>query len=389
MDVIYGLLKGKENRDNTKAYVISELNRVRTFCESLSVIQELSPRSHDLIIGCGERLSAGLLAGVLRENGTESVMVDLSDAFPNGLDTGRRGYHLEAKKTFKPLLEPLVNKGVVPVVTGFFGRIKGGIIKDIGRGYTDLTSALCAGALGAKQLQVWKESDGVFTGNPTKIEKATLLNLVTPGEAAELTYFGNEVLHPFTMGCCIEDQVPIAILNTFKPDGQGTRVINAEKEELAKRPGKFGIAAVCSKSSIPLLNMTSRGNLEAHQYPSKVFEAFARHKVKADLISTSMSNLTVTIHESTSKSQIDAVVADLEEFAHCELEMNKAIVSCIGVGMRHQKGIAAKVFEALSEGGVNIEMISQGASEINIAVVIDAEDMNKAIHLIHEEFLER
>mmetsp|Transcript_11823 Transcript_11823/g.13626 ORF Transcript_11823/g.13626 Transcript_11823/m.13626 type:complete len:504 (-) Transcript_11823:1299-2810(-) len=388
MDVIYGLLKSKDTRESTKAYVTAELNRVRTFCESLAVIQELSPRSHDLVIGCGERLSACLLAGVLQDSGTESVMVDLSDVF-QGLDTGRRGYQVEAKNAFKPLLEPLVEKNIVPVVTGFFGNISGGIIKDVGRGYTDLTSALCAGALSATQLQVWKESDGVFTGNPTKIDKAELLNLVTPAEAAELTYFGNEVLHPFTMSCAMEDEVPIAILNTFKPDGEGTRVIEASHEELSKRPGRHGITAVCSKSGIPLLNMTSRGNLEAHQYPARVFDSFSNHKVKADLISTSMSNLTVTIHESTPQESIDAVIADLEPYVHCELEMNKAIVSCIGVGMRHQTGTAASVFDCLSQGGVNIEMISQGASEINISVVIDAEDMNKAIHLIHEAFLER
>lgn len=282
----------------------------------------------------------------------------------------------------------MLDQDKIPVVTGFFGHVKGGIIRDVGRGYTDLTSALCAGALKAEQLQVWKESDGVFTGNPTKIEKARLIHLVTPNEASELTAFGNEVLHPFTMGCAIEDNVPISILNTFKPEGKGTRIASADEAELKERPGSHGITAICSKNHIKLLSISNTAKLDAHVYFMEIFKAFADHKVKTDLISTSMHNLTVTLHESNDEGSVHAVVDAINEFATCELEKEKAIVSCVGSGMRHQTGVAASVFETLSSADISLEMISQGASEINISAVIEANDQNKAIHVLHERFME-
>eukprot|EP00924_Labyrinthula_sp_SR-Ha-C_P010553 augustus_masked-scaffold_134-processed-gene-0.7-mRNA-1 protein AED:0.06 eAED:0.10 QI:0/-1/0/1/-1/1/1/0/498 len=390
MEVINGMLKDDNLRENATSFVQYELGRVRQFCDSLSVIQELSSRSHDLVIGCGERLAAGVLSTVLNQHDIGAEMVDLSNVFPlrQGLDTSKRGYEVVAKHAFEPVLSPIVEKKLVPVVTGFFGNVKGGIIQDIGRGYTDLTSALCAGAIDAKQLQVWKESDGVFTGNPTKIANAQLINLVSPSEAAELTYFGNEVLHPFTMACAIGDDVPIAILNTFKPDGNGTQIIPATEDELQKRVGKYGVAAVCSKNDITTLVMTNEGASEGNSYLARVFAIFERFGVKVDLISTSINKLTVTLNETTSAEQIKEVVHELQKLGDCQVENQRAIVSCIGSGQRHQKGLAAKVFECLAADGVNIEMISQGASEINISVVIDGKDQNKAIHAIHEAFLE-
>lgn len=388
-EVISGLLKSGSLREDAESYLEGELGRLRAFCESLAVIREISPRSHDMVIGAGERLSAHLLSCVLKEDGLESENVDLSYAFYNGgLDCSKKGYPTLAKEAFLPLLKNVLDQGKIPVVTGFFGHVKGGIIKDVGRGYTDLTSALCAGALKAKQLQVWKESDGVFTGNPTKIESARLINLVTPAEASELTAFGNEVLHPFTMGCAIEDDVPISILNTFKPDGLGTRIASAGETDLQNRPGSHGVAAICSKNDIRLLSISNTGKIDAHTYFLQIFKAFADHKVKTDLISTSMHNLTVTLHESNDSANVEAVVNDINEFARCELETEKAIVSCVGSGMRHQAGVAATAFEALSAAGISLEMISQGASEINISAVIESKDQNKAIHVLHERFME-
>ena len=227
--------------------------------------------------------------------------MDLSLAFPNGLNPTQKGYHLIAKDRIKSLVEPILAQGKVPVMTGFMGHVEGGIIEGVGRGYTDLTSALAAGALHAECLQVWKESDGVFTGNPTKIPEARLLSIVTPVEAAELTYFGNEVLHPFTMECAIEDNVPIQILNTFKPSSGGTSVIdplqdNADIDtaELIKtRGGQHGIIAVCSKKGVPVLNLLSNRLLDSSAFFEKVFQLFAKHNVKLDLISTSVSQVSL------------------------------------------------------------------------------------------------
>jgi aspartate kinase len=155
LDVVYSMLRKHENRETVKTHVARELRIVRRFCESLTVIRELSPRSHDMIIGCGERLSAGLIAGVLREHSIPAVYVNLSNLFRSPLETDKTGYHIKATAAIRSLLEREVDvDGVVPVITGYLGEISGGIINGIGRGYSDLTAALVAAALRADSMQV-------------------------------------------------------------------------------------------------------------------------------------------------------------------------------------------------------------------------------------------
>lgn len=401
MDALYGILKSRNGREETRYFIQKELGAVREFCHALGVIRELSPRSHDLIIGCGERLSAGLLAGILKDQGLDARYVDLSRLFAQDLNTHKRGYQKQAREALRQLIQPIVQAGGLPVVTGFFGHVKGGIIHGVGRGYTDLTSALVAGALGSKTLQVWKESDGVFTGNPTKIKDANLVGLITPAEAAELTAFGNEVLHPFTMSCAIESNVPIQILNTFKPDSSGTTIsdppadgktagpVNVDPEVLKSRSSKFGIVAVCSKKNVPVLNLVGNGVLDGPEFYKQLFESLNRHQVKADIVTSSISQVSIALHETTSKVAIENLLKDLEEFSVPKVKTERAIVSCVGEGMAHQVGLAAKLFTCLAENGISIEMMAQGASEINMSVVIQQKDEEKAIKAIHETFLKR
>ncbi len=397
MDALYGILKSRIGREETRQLIQSELSAVREFCHALGVIRELSPRSHDLIIGCGERLSAGLVAGILRDQGVDAHYVNLSRLFVQDLNTHKRGYQETARQRLRETLEPIVNKGGLPVVTGFFGHVKGGIIHGVGRGYTDLTSALVAGALGSRCLQVWKESDGVFTGNPTKIQDASLVPMITPDEAAELTAFGNEVLHPFTMSCAIETNVPIQILNTFKPTSGGTTITDPESktattkdlEMLNSRNTKYGIVAVCSKKNIPVMNLVGNGILDGPEMLAALFKCLGTHQVKADLVSSSISQVSLALHETTTNAQIEALMKDLEEFSEPKCRTERAVVSCVGEGMAHQVGLAASIFSCLAETGISIEMMAQGASEINVSVVIEQKDEEKAIKALHDRFLKK
>eukprot|EP00494_Astrolonche_serrata_P032159 UN32428 len=202
------------------------------------------------------------------------------------MDTSVNNYQIEAKRIIKDYLNSFIKKKPddVHVITGFIGHIQGGIIEGVGRGYSDLTSALVAAALNVSALQVWKESDGVFTGNPTKIDTARLLQNVTPREVSELTHFGNEVLHPYTVECAMNDKIPIHIKNTFKPESKGTVIdpINGHTGP----PSKPGMTAICSKRHIKLINLTSSRKLDTPQYLATLFQLFAKHNVKIDLIST-------------------------------------------------------------------------------------------------------
>ncbi len=338
--------------------------------------------------GCGERLSAGLTSAILNDQGYNSTYINLSHHF-DAIDSNKRGFQNEMKELL-PKMDDLSN--TIPVVTGFFGEVKDGIINSIGRGYSDFTAALYAGAVHAKALQVWKESDGVFTGNPTKIANAKLLSSVTPEEASELTNFGNEVLHPFTMRCAINDNIPIHILNTFNENGKGTMISpktynngnsNSNGHNQYKL-NKNGIIAVCSKQGVNIINCSIT---DTYEPLSNILSLFTNHNVKIDLLSTSVANVSVATNESTSMSNINNLMKDLEQYGTVSLVTNRSIVSCIGSGMFKQVGIVAKILQSLSDQGINMEMISYPSSEIIVSVVINADQMDDAIKTIHQNYI--
>eukprot|EP00485_Elphidium_margaritaceum_P009318 CAMPEP_0202697614 /NCGR_PEP_ID=MMETSP1385-20130828/10939_1 /ASSEMBLY_ACC=CAM_ASM_000861 /TAXON_ID=933848 /ORGANISM="Elphidium margaritaceum" /LENGTH=494 /DNA_ID=CAMNT_0049354115 /DNA_START=246 /DNA_END=1730 /DNA_ORIENTATION=- len=389
LDVIYTMIRDRKNRENIRNEIAKELEEIRMFCTSLSVIREISPRSMDKIIGCGERMSASLVSAILCDHGLESPCLNLSNIF-DGLDTTQRGGF---QHTFKDRLRLMLGSAyaeephAVPVVTGFFGQVQHGMLNTIGRGYTDLTAALCAGAMKADTLQVWKESDGIFTGNPTKIDDAKLLSFVTPDEATELTAFGNEVLNPFTMKCCIDDNIPIQILNTFEPREQGTMVVDECTRNRYESP--HGIIAVCSKKDIHVLHLTLNDQHQSLSDLSAIFALFKQYNIKSDLISTSVVNVSVAINENTKAADISAVMKALKKQLNLNgdggvtLKKDRSIVSCIGPGMSTYD----QIFACLSRQKINIEMICRGSSDMSVSVVIHSKQMDQAIKALHNDLI--
>eukprot|EP00051_Salpingoeca_urceolata_P010583 m.129754 g.129754 ORF g.129754 m.129754 type:complete len:501 (+) comp16768_c0_seq1:294-1796(+) len=386
--VIDAMLPSAALREEAELGITREIDIVRQFCQSLQVIREISPRSHDLIAGTGERLASILIAAILKEQGYQAQAVNLSNIFPDGLDTGRPGYHRLATKAVQAHLDSVLdNDHIIPVITGYMGDIKGGIVEGIGRGYSDFTAAITSAAVNADAMQVWKESDGIFTGNPTKVPTAKLVKHVTPREAAELTYFGNEVLHPFTMECAIEANIPIHILNTFKPESGGTVVdpkLNAEKAVDREHP----ICAIAAKKHVRVLNLQSNRQLVSTTYFAKVFELVARHNLKIDVMSSSEVNLSFTVHESVPDDAVNAFISEVSNLAICTLLTDRAIISVVGEGMRNYIGLASKMFSNVANTGASIEMISQGSSEIHMSAVVRAEHCDDVVKAMHAQFFE-
>lgn len=388
MEIVYGGFKNAKVRESARNVVFEEIKELRRFLESLRVIREISGRSLDRIVGCGERLSANLVSASLQDKDIPSFAVDLSNLVES-VDLRKPGYRDVLQRAVKSEMESRLaedNQNAVPVLTGFFGHVESGILEGVGRGYTDLTSAITASALNAECLQVWKESDGVFTGNPTKIDTARLVAQVSPREAAELTYFGNEVLHPYTMETAIEAKIPVQILNTFKLEGKGTVVdpnMCFEEGDVQR-----AATAVCSKKNVCLLNLTSNRKLGSFKFLARVFEVFMRHEVKVDLVSTTEVSLSVTINESTPLELVNRAMDELSTFGDCDLKTDRVIVSLIGEGMRSTRGMAAEMFTTLAEEDVNIEMIAQGSSEVNISVVVNESDAELAVKSLHRAFFE-
>ena len=270
------------------------------------------------------------------------------------------------------------------MITGFFGFVPGGIIDRVGRGYTDLTAALIAAETKADELQVWKEVDGIYSADPRKVPTASVLPEISPAEAAELTYFGSEVLHPFTMECAIKANVPIRIKNTFHPEKPGTIIVPGKLTEQRRQRNQTAVA-VTTKHHVSILNIHSNRMLNSTGFMAQVFELFKKHRVVIDLISTSEVNISCTVDR---LDNIQSLIHDMEEFADVTLIRDRAILSLVGEGMHYATGTAGRMFMALAQKQINLEMITQGASEINISCVIRQEDAPEALRIIHQTFLE-
>ncbi|ORY45219.1 hypothetical protein BCR33DRAFT_850086 [Rhizoclosmatium globosum] len=278
----------------------------------------------------------------------------------------------------------------IPVVTGYLGPIPGSIVTTIGRGYTDLTAALIAVGLKARELQIWKEVDGIFTADPRKAPRAHLLSAISPEEAAELTYYGSEVIHPFTMDQVIRASIPIRIKNAFKPDGAGT-VIMPQLDPSASTDGDSAVAvhrpmatAITIKENITVLNIHSNRKTLSHGFFAKIFSTLDKYGIVVDLISTSEVHVSMALGPHISEEKIQLAVADLQKYALVDTLSNMTILSLVGREMRRMVGIAALMFSTLAKHSINLEMISQGASEINISCVIEGSKGVLALRVVHD-----
>ncbi|KAL3427065.1 aspartate kinase [Phlyctema vagabunda] len=383
----------------------SLIEEIETECNSIieyrSVVAqwrlEIDSRSKDRIISFGEKLSCRFVAALLQDRGVESEYVDLADVIhfktPNRIDMDFYNKLSEAIKE-----KVLACEHRVPVITGYFGTVPGGLMDgEIGRGYTDLCAALVAVGMKAEELQVWKEVDGIFTADPTKVPTARLLQTITPAEAAELTFYGSEVIHHLTMDQVIHAKPPIRIRikNVKNPRGNGTIVVPEPVSpgqflhnrtpsvpgfrKIPKRP-----TAVTIKDKISVINVHSNKRSISHGFFQKVFTILDKRQLSVDLISTSEVHVSMAVHSANiSRADLQSAKDELEECGEVSIIDKMAILSLVGAEMKNMIGVAGKMFSTLGEHNVNIEMISQGASEINISCVIYEHEATRAMNILH------
>ncbi|KAK5993190.1 Aspartate kinase FUB3 [Cladobotryum mycophilum] len=336
---------------------------------------EINSRAKDRVISFGEKLSCLFMTTLLQDVGVEAEYIDLSDALHYDISNTQldAAFYKMAATTFANKIAAC--EGRVPVVTGFFGNVPGSLIDgDIGRGYTDLCAALCAVGLKAAELQVWKEVDGIFTADPSKVPTARLLASITPSEAAELTFYGSEVIHHLTMDQVIraEPPIPIRIKNVKNPRGSGTVVVpdavlsaghqlhrsHASQRVLSKpkRP-----TAVTIKENISIINIHSNKRSISHGFFARVFSLLNKHSISVDLISTSEVHVSLAIHSTGIQAEAFQNATDgLAECGEISVLTGMAILSLVGADMKNMVGIAGRMFSTLGEHGINLEMISQG-----------------------------
>lgn len=375
MEAIDQAIQSKEIKSEVKDDVVLQFHKLKSFLDAISVIGEISPRSNDVIIGTGEKLSARIFTGVLQDKGVDAVFCNLESLIDRDFTEVNNEFCAYLQEKLAQIVEKSGAK--VPVFTGYFGFAPHGILKSVGRGYTDFTAALVAAGARAKELQIWKEVDGIFSTDPRKVPQAKVLDCITPEEAMELTYYGSEVIHPFTMEQVTKVGVPVRIKNTFDPKVPGTLV---DPSAAAEPFGKFA-TAVTAKTGVTVLTITSNRMLMAYGFMHKVFEVLGRHEIIIDLIATSEVNISMTIDDT---SNLDKAVVELERLGRVLIKKDMAILSLVGHRMRQTPGIAGDMFNRLGQAGVNIELISQGASEINISCAISEEQADKGLKAVHK-----
>lgn len=380
-DAISTVISSETLAKEACSFVSAELERVACFLDAISVIKEMSPTSMDHVVSAGEKLSAFLLAHALSDAGTEAEYVDLSDVVPACDECSNGGFFDKVQEALVKRCEDKVNR-VVPVLTGFFGPVPGGIIERVGRGYTDFTAAMVAAGFGngeTKELQVWKEVDGICTADPRRVESAKLLTEISAVEASELTHFGSEVLHPFTMERVTSARVPIRVKNTFKPDGPGTCVHARPPEH------SHPVSAITAKKGITVLTLTSNRMYNTYGFLAKTFSILRDHGVVVDLVSTSEVSISFTVEQG---ANIESAQRELEKLGQVEVRSKSAILAAVGENMKSEVGTAARFLSALAQSGIRVSMISKGASQVNISCVIAENDVDQALPCVHDAFFE-
>jgi aspartate kinase len=258
---------------------------------------------------------------------------------------------------------------------GFIGSTKDGVQTTIGRGGSDFSAALFGAALNAEAIEIWTDVDGMLTTDPRICPDAHRIKIISFEEAAELAYFGAKVLHPATVLPAVQKNIPVWVLNSKNPKCEGTLIV-------ARAPkSNCTFKAIAAKQRITIVDVVAARMLGAHGFLKAIFEIFDRHHAAVDVVSTSEVSVSLTVD---SNEAIPAVAADLEGIADVKYEGRKAIVCLVGENIRETPGIAAQVFTAMKD--INVRMISQGASEINITFVIDENDVPEAVRRLHKAF---
>jgi aspartate kinase len=341
----------------------------------ISAVGELTPRTSDHVVSFGERLSSVMCAAAFAELGLNSVHVDARNVILTDAHYGKATPNARAiENALNAQVLPLLNTGRVPVMGGFIGSCEG-ITTTLGRGGSDYTAALVGGGLHGGAIEIWTDVNGIMTTDPRICPDALRVKTISFEEAAELAYFGAKVLHPATILPAVQKNIPVWVLNSHNPENEGT-VITATPPHCAS-PFK----SIAAKKKLTIIDIVASRMLLAHGFLKLVFDVFDKYGCAIDMVSTSEVSISVTVD---SKEALPQICEELGKIADVKYESNKALICLVGEDIRGHAGIAGQVFSALSH--INIRMISQGASEINMSFMINEEDVEEAIRSLHQRF---
>ncbi len=352
------------------------LGELTTLLTGISMLRELTKRTRDYLVSFGERMSVRMMAAYLEKLGTPATYYDAWDV---GIISDSNYMSAELlpevweniPKALNPYKEGLSNS--IPIVTGFIAKDKKGIITTLGRGGSDLTATIIGSAMGAKEIQTWKDVDGIMTTDPRVVKEARPVPEVTYEEAQELAMFGAQVLHPRSMTPCRKTGTPVRVKNSYNIKSPGSIIVEKHSGE---RPL---VTAITSVKNINLIDIESSRMLGAAGFLAHIFNQFLKWDISIDVVATSEVSVSLTV---SGKTDLSGVVPDLERVGNVQVKKDKAIVTII-CDAAHSSGTLASSFAALEKEGVNVQMISQGASKVNISFIVNNDEADKVVSILH------
>jgi bifunctional aspartokinase / homoserine dehydrogenase 1 len=361
----------------------------KRLCEGTALLRELTPRTLDMISGFGERLSAPLVAGTLEEIGARSESVDATELIVTDASHGGADPLMDrTRERSEARLRPLLDQGVVPVVTGFVGSTEDGVLTTLGRGGSDYSATILGAAMGADEIIIWTDVDGVMTADPRLVPEAQTIPVISYREASELAYFGAKVLHPKTLHAVAEAGIPVWIRNSFAPERAGTKITPKG------RSNGGGVKALTAIRDVALITVGGPGIVGVPDVVGRTFSTTAQVRASVLLISQSSSqnDICFIVAAADAKRTVEALRKEFaqdvahEKVEHITVDPGIAIVAVVGENMRGATGVAGRTFSAVGRSNVNIVAIAQGSSESNISFVVSEKDVKAALAAAHREF---
>lgn len=383
--------------ETRRAAVMDEIGGlVRSFvelCHAISVLGEATPRALDAVASLGERMSARLLAAALQSTGIASKYVEATELIvtDDHFQSAHPDFDLTTERARRILL-PLLEEGLTPVITGFLGATREGIITTLGRGGSDYSAGILGAVLPADEVWIWTDVNGVMTADPRLVPEAQTLPQISYSEIAELAYFGAKVLHPKTIRPLVEAGIGLRICNTFNPAHPGTRLVsNGQRGERAK-PGEKVVKAVTAIRKQRLITIEGRGMLGVPGVAARTFAAVASTGTSVPLITQASSEQSICF--SVPSESAPSVLSALEKTFALELAQRDidrvwasedvSIITAVGHGTRHTPGVAGQIFTQLGKAQINVLAIAHGSSDVSISMVVDSSETEKAVRALHE-----
>ena len=340
--------------------------------------KELTKKTFDHFQSYGEQLSSKIVSADLNKIGVNAKAFNSWDI--GLLTTSEYGNAEPIEESYSLIKKALSLINAVPIITGFIGKTKTGEITTLGRGGSDYSAAIIGNAVNAEEIQIWTDVDGILSADPKIIQKTKTIPEVSFAEASELAYFGAKVLHPKTILPAMQKNIPVRVLNSFSPEKKGTLILKNPRNKT------FKIKAIAVKKAITLIDIESTRMLGAYGFLSRIFSIFNNYKKSVDVLATSEVSVSLTIDN---QAHLEKIQIELGKIGRVNIYPEQAIICIVGEGMREALEVPGKTFTLLAKNKIRIDLISQGASQVNITFLVEEKDVEKSLQLLHWLFIEK